>query len=110
MNDRDYPIPSYCVYAWLNGDQLHVTFPPTLGTKSHTVLFPANEKGMALFLSVLKERKPGEIPIGSKAEPTQYQVERALVKDKKYNEWLKAMQVTDARLKELEELLGELEL
>lgn len=107
-NDRDYPIPSYAVYVWIAGDKLHVCFPPTLGTKSHSVTFPANAKGADLFFKVMRERKPGQLAIGSKAEPTAYQLERALVKDKKYNEWLDAMHISDERQAELEKLLEEI--
>ena len=105
MNDRDYPIPSYATYVWLAGNHLYVCFPPTVGSKSHTVLFPATDKGVALFLSVMRERKAGELHIGTKGEPTQYQVERALVSDKKYSEWLRIMNGTFDQ--EIEDIINE---
>jgi hypothetical protein len=107
MNDRDYPIPSYAVYVWIVGDKLHVCFPPAIGTKSHTVIFPATDKGVSLFLAVMRERRGQLTTIGQAGEPTGYQVERALAGDKKYNEWLRAMNVSDEREKELEALLEE---
>jgi hypothetical protein len=118
MNDRDYPIPSYAVYVWLMGDKLHVCFPPTVAARGHTVTFPANERGASLFLSVMRERKPG-LTIGQPGEPTGYQIERTLAGDKKYNkwlramdvkynEWLRAMNVIDERQKEIEALLEEI--
>ena len=108
MNERDYPIPAYAVYVWLVGDKLHVTFPPTLGTKSHTVIFPANEKGMELFLSTMRERKPGQFTIGTRAEPTSYQVERALAGDKKYKDFVKREQDTREQQQILEDMLKEI--
>ena len=102
--NNHYPIPSYAVYTWLRGDKLYVMFPPTLGTKAHTVIFPATEKGISLFLSVLKERKPGHIPIATPGEPTQYQVERARVKDRKYKAKARATAQQAELLKMLEDI------
>ena|SRR5215469_13241543 len=108
MSHDDYPIPAYAVYAWVVGDKLHVCFPPTVGTKSHTVLFPTTDKGMALFLSTMRERKPGQFTIGTRAEPTTYQVERALVNDPKYAGYLKRERDTREQQQILEDMLKEL--
>ena len=107
MNDRDYPIPGYAVTVWLAGDKLHVCFPPTVGTKSHTAIFPATDKGVLLFLQVMRERKPG-LTIGHAGEPTQYQIERTLAGDRKYNAWLRLMETSEARQAELEAMLEEI--
>ena len=107
MNERDYPIPSYAVYMWMVGDKLHVCFPPSIGTRSHTAIFPGTAKGLELAIQMLRERKRGQLTIGHKGEPTNYQVERTLAGDRKYNDWLRKREKAKVQQKELEELLKE---
>lgn len=104
--NRDYPIPSYAAYIWIVGSNIHVCFPPSVGSKSHTVIFPANDKGLKLFLKIMQERR-GNLTIGHAGEPTKYQVERMLVGDPKYNKWLDHMHITDEIQAKLEKLLEE---
>lgn len=111
MNDRDYPIPSYAVYAWIVGDRLAVQFPPVIGSKSHTVHFPASPKGMALLLDSLRERSRGAVTISTRGALTSYQVERTLAGDKRYNDLIRAMQAavsTPEQIRESEDFLKEL--
>jgi type IV secretory pathway VirB9-like protein len=92
----DYPLPSYAAHIWTIGDKIVLRFPSPLDAPAHTVQFPNNEKGMALALSILKEREHSNNLLGSKGAPSEYQVERELANDKKYNEWIKQMQESSA--------------
>jgi hypothetical protein len=111
----DYPIPDYAVYMWIKGDTLCVGFPPTLGTRSHTVEFPGNAKGLSILLEVLRERSrspKAQLKIGHKGEPNSYAIERAMVNDPKYKEWLvhmaKAKTLTDQDNADIEAICKEL--
>ena len=100
-----YPPPSYAAHIWWNAGQLMVGFPPVDGHHTgHTVAFPINEAGLKLLVHTLRERSHGAT-IGAQGEPTTYQVERSLVKDKKYNEWLRVMQANDKESRTIEDLL-----
>jgi hypothetical protein len=59
------------------------------------------------MIQMLRERKRGQLTIGNKGEPTNYQVERTLAGDLKYNEWLRKREKAKVQQKELEELLKE---
>lgn len=108
MRPDDYPIPGYASHIWIAGDQIHLVFPPTLERDRYSsVQFPNTEKGLALLLDVLRRRK-SELHIGTKGTPTRYQVERTLAGDKRYNEWLKAMQTSDKEREESIAFLAEL--
>jgi hypothetical protein len=79
----DYPVPRHAAYIWAAGDKLMVGLPPRSGElHGHTVALPYNQHGVAMLLRTLRERseKP-ESFIGTKAEPTQYQLDK----------WLSAM-------------------
>lgn len=113
MARDDYPLPSYAAYIWIAGDEVHIQFPPTVGTKSHTVKFPNTANGLLILLDALRQRgREGKLVIGTRGEPTQYAVERALAGDRKYNEWLRHMQatkdVTEKERQESEAFLAEL--
>jgi hypothetical protein len=82
---RDYPLPSYAANIWIKGDQIW------LGFDGHSVWFPANAKGMELMLATLRERSKSQLCIGQNGQPTQYQVERTLQRDKRWNEMLRIM-------------------
>lgn len=87
----DYPVPDYAAYIWIAGDQVCIGFPPTVGTKAHTVKFPNTENGLLVALGVLRERSRAphnKLTIGNKCEPTGYMVERALAGDPRYQELL----------------------
>ena len=100
----DYPIPSYAASIWLVGDTIWLGFPPLGdGVQSHSAPFPANERGLALLLSTLRERGRGSLNIGLKGSPTRYQIERQLVQDAKYNGLLKAMKEAKAKQDEEKE-------
>ena len=93
----DYPIPSYAAHIWLAGDTLWLGFPPlTEGGSSHSVPYPANERGITLIIETLRERRKGERSLGSHGSPTKYQTERALVDDRKYNILLRALRESKA--------------
>jgi len=103
----DYPIPSYSASIWLVGDQIWLGFPP-IGdlVQAHSVPFPATDKGLALILQTLRERRHS-LNIGTKGAPTRYQVERTLAQDKRYNGILEAMKkAKETREKEREEAIA----
>lgn len=104
----EYPVPGYAVTAWIAKGKLHVCFPPTVGTKAHTVLFPTTDKGMKLFLKVMQERPSNaRLTISAPGEPTSYQIERMLAGDKKYNEFQRSLRITAEQQAELEKILQE---
>lgn len=74
-----YPLPSYAAHIWLTGDEINLTFPSPLDAPAHTVRFPANERGMKLALSILRDRASADrsdsLKLGHKAAPTQYMTE-----------------------------------
>lgn len=106
---KDYPLPAHAASIWTVGDQIMVAFPAATGDSGHTVPFPATPKGIAALLTVLAAREhESHRVISTKASPSRYQIERALVDDPKYKAWLGAMATTQAEKDkakaELEEL------
>lgn len=93
----EYPLPRYAAYIWIAGDEIILAFPDVVNhpAPASTVKFPNNPKGLALALAILNERNKSSNVIGSIGAPVQYSIERALVNDRKYNEWLKAMQAAN---------------
>jgi hypothetical protein len=76
-----YPIPSYALNAWLAGDKIHINFPPTDGhSRSHSVVLPADERGMKVLLALMKERQQAEytLTVATAAAPVQYDVDAIL--------------------------------
>ena len=56
-------------------EQLIIFIPASAGGKGHTIALPANERGFAQFLSILRARAatpPSEAHLNSPAAPTQY--------------------------------------
>lgn len=85
-----YPVPSYAANIWIAGDKLWLGFPsPEPGVRGHSVPLPCNEKGMAVAVSILREREhtPRTNWLGTKGAPTRWDIEH----DKKYNALLNAM-------------------
>lgn len=109
----DYPIPDYAAYIWIAGDQVCIGFPPTVGTKAHTVKFPNTENGLLVALEVLRQRSRAphaQLTIGHKCEPTSYMIERALAGDPKYKELLEeAKRMKDVSEKERQDSIKFLE-
>jgi hypothetical protein len=82
-----YPLPSHAVSVWAVGDELFVAFPGTVTDKGHTVTFPATANGLQALVNILRRREASnDRRIANAAAPTQYQIERALVQDRKYAE------------------------
>lgn len=105
----DYPVPRYAAYVWVTGDTLWLGFPSPVEGGSHSVPFPATDKGLKLAMSTLRERETStRLEIANKAAPSRYQVERALVNDKRYNELLRALKVAPKVDPEVEALMREL--
>lgn len=85
MSDH-YPLPKHAAYIWIVGDQIHLGFPPTVGTKGHSVQLPATPLGLGAALDLLKARQKArldELRIGYKEEPTQYQLDAIIQAMKK---------------------------
>lgn len=80
-----YPTPGYAAQVWLGPDnKLTVAFPPLPGhEKGHTTLIPCTEDGASLLRQILAQRAKGyddhSATIGTKASPTQYNIE-AMIK------------------------------
>jgi hypothetical protein len=87
-NERDYPLPRGAANIWIASDVIW------LGFDGHSTYFPATLKGLQLLLATLKERTKSTV-IGTNGQPTQYQVERTLQRDKRWNEMLRIMQGVD---------------
>lgn len=102
----DYPLPSYAVGMWLVGDEIAVRIPPSDGHDSgHVLRFPATEIGFRGVVSLLKAREAhkGMAKIGTRAAPTQHDLERMAA-------WAKAMSPDkrSRRDREMDSLLDEL--
>ena len=85
-----YPIPSYAAHIWVAGDHFCVGFPGTNGAREHVVEFPLTAKGLEVLATVLKSRDDREQTrwLATKGAPTGLDIERCLVNDKAYNEFL----------------------
>lgn len=110
-----YPLPSYAASIWLSSDEIHLAFPSPLDAPSHVVKFPANERGLALALAILRERSKIESAtdalIGTKAAPVQYDVEemyRQITASPKFKELEAKKAVSEMEKKEATEFLAEL--
>lgn len=95
---ESYPLPSHAASFWLSGDDLMIAFPPTgAEQRGHTVRLPTSVAGLQLALSVLRDRTAnGGKALGEPGTPSQYQLERALVHDKKYSSILKSLEQAKA--------------
>lgn len=108
----EYPLPTFAAYIWLAGDTLMLGLPPSEGnSRGHQVAIPAanlctsreltdrersdgvlsldrsvKTRGFIALLDVLRERaREGRVPkLGTRGEPTQYNLEEVLHKVKKY--------------------------
>lgn len=76
----DYPLPRHAAYIWQAGDKIFLGLPPRSGDlHGHTLTFPATERGLEAILQTLAERaRLPESFIGSRAEPTQHQLDAIL--------------------------------
>jgi hypothetical protein len=106
IKDRgEYPLPRHAAYIWQADDQIYLGLPPRFGEQfGHTVRFPATVKGIALVLDTLRERaRLPESLIGSKAEPTQYQLDHILdqMRKQKFEERQQKIEQIDKELAEL---------
>lgn len=100
----DYPLPSYAAHIWVAGDELKLSLPSPLDAPSHVLTLPNTEKGLALALTILREREREFGTIGRKSAPTQYMVERQLANDKRYYAMVKALEEnSEERKREREE-------
>ena len=94
----DYPVPRHAANIWVTGDTLWLGFPPLQESgHAHSVPFPRNPEGLRLAIEILAERSKGPLTIGNNGSPTKYQVERALVDDKRYNTLLRAIREDKAQ-------------
>ena len=105
-----YPVPSHAAQVWVASDTLWLSFPPLPGNEfGHSVSFPASPKGLMAALETLVTRsRAADLRLGFKGTPTQWEVEKSLKDDKKYNEWLATMKVTEAEREEAGKMLEEL--
>jgi hypothetical protein len=94
---RDYPLPHYAANIWIAGDVIW------LGFDGHSTHFPASIDGLRLLLATLKERTRGRVVIATNGQPTQYQVERTLQRDKRWADMLRIMRGVDERAREKEQ-------
>lgn len=88
----DYPLPSYAAHIWITGDEINLAFPSPLDARSHTVKFPATNRGLTLALHLLRQRERDGVTntIAKAGAPTQYQVEE-IYKTISYNEKLASL-------------------
>ncbi len=97
----DYPTPAYAATIWLAGNEICLGFSATSTTPGHTSRLPATEKGMLVALQILRARQAlpsGTSQISTLAEPTQFNIERELLK---YQKRVKLSDDPDEALKEL---------
>lgn len=80
MNVGDYPVPAHAAYIWLAGDTIYLGLPSLTGSeKGHTIHAQANPTGLLALLSILRSRASGQSKgVGTKADPTQYNLEAVL--------------------------------
>jgi hypothetical protein len=113
MTDK-YPIPSYAAHIWIAGDKIWLGFPsPEAGVSKHSISVPNNEIGLGVALKILRARDVEDKHwLSTRGAPTRHQVERDLVRDKRYNELLRALEaskkVSAAERAKAEEFLKEL--
>jgi hypothetical protein len=97
MSADKYPLPSYAVSAWVVGDDLLIAFPSSRTEKGHTIKLPASAGGLHAAITILKARSAEQSHLlGERGTPTAYEMETALSSDKRYGEWLKAMNASNA--------------
>ncbi len=81
-----YPIPAYAATIWMAGNDIMLAFGETSTTPGHTCRIPNTEKGMAVVVAILSARR--NLPeggseaskIGTGAEPTQFNIEREMLR------------------------------
>lgn len=70
--------PPWAASLWQSDEWLYVELPATIGHLAHTIRVPATVEGMTKILDMLKVRDESS-RIGSKGDPTQWQVDRNVV-------------------------------
>lgn len=104
-----YPLPSYAVSVWANGDHLMVAFPPTVGEQGHTIKLPLSGAGLKTAVSILRDRAEAtDLRLSQRGTPSQYEVEN----DQRYKALMRARQAdkaaTQAEIDEAAAFLEEL--
>ena len=69
-----YPVPHYAATIWLAGNDIMLGFEQTAEAKGFSIRIPANEKGLAIAMQILRDREKLATPAttGTRAEPTQH--------------------------------------
>lgn len=88
-----YPLPSHAASFWIAGDDLWIAFPGQgPEERGHSIKLPASAGGLAAAVKIMRDRATAkDLKLSNRGTPSQYEVERALVNDKKYAHILSAM-------------------
>lgn len=98
--------PDFAASVWSDGDWIYCEIPSIVGKTPHTLRFTNDPGGLAQILNLVKIRDHSS-KIGTKASPTQWQVDRkGKVKVRKVGK-LK-MVYTDAQAKKAKEILRQM--
>lgn len=75
--------PPHAARIWTEGPRLWLEIPSAVGGHPHSIHLPQTPEGLALALSIITARSRSSEPakIANAGAETQWQVERALVKD-----------------------------
>jgi hypothetical protein len=81
----DYPLPNHAAYIWTNGEKIIMTFPGYKGTDDRRFnsvqLDPKDPNSLFIIWDVLRRRANShadERKIGTKATPTQWNIDEVL--------------------------------
>lgn len=81
-----YPTPSYAATIWIAGNEICLGFSETRNSPGHTTRLPCTEKGLQVALQILRARQAlpsGSSQVATLAEPTQFNLDRELMKYQK---------------------------
>lgn len=97
---ESYPLSSHAASFWIAGDDLMVAFPGEREARGHTIRLPATAAGFSAAIAIMRDRAEAQRhSLSERGTPSQYEIERAMVRDQKYVHLLGAM----ARSKEIDQ-------
>jgi hypothetical protein len=97
--------PDFAASVWSDGDWIYCEIPSVVGGHSHTLQFHNTSGGLQQVLHLVRIRDHAS-KLGTKASPTQHQIDRSRVKVRKVGKV--KMVYTDDQMKKAKQILRQM--